>query len=305
MVKSLLRARGSGAIPMTPFTEDDRIDVPVLEAEINYLAESHVGSICTPLMVSEFQVLNERERKLMIEVPCKVNAGRSIILCNVAAVDRNTAVEYAQFAEKCGADGVIAMPPFVGRSDPASNMAYYDAIAHAVDLPIMIQNHSQAPLTPKQCIELCEKYENITWVKQEIMPGPNSIADLMEEKVKSGSTALEGIMSGFGGRYSLLDFELGASATIHACQVADCVQHEWDLMFEGKMDEAREYHNKLAPVYELEGLLGMTFSKEWMIRRGVFKNHIMRNSRNEIKPWAMKRIDKVWEEIEPMLIWKK
>ena len=112
-------------------------------------------------------------------------------------------------------------------------------------------------------------------------------------------------MSGFGGRYSLLDFELGASATIHACQIADLVQHEWDLMFDGKMDEARAYHAKISPVLELEGLLGMAFAKEWMIRRGVFKNHNVRNSTSAIKPWAMKVIDRVWEETEPMLIWHK
>jgi len=301
MARSILEARGSGAIPMTPFTEEDRIDIPVLEEEINYLAESHVGCICTPLMVSEFMNLSDEERKLMIRVPIEVNAGRSIMLCNAAAVDKNTAVEYAVYAEKMGADGIIAMPPYVGGADPKSNLQYYDAIARAVSIPIMIQNAGLAALNPKQVLDLCEKYENIKWVKQELMPGPPSIAALNAVK----NEHLEGIMSGFGGRYSPIDFALGATATIHACEIADLIQYEWDLMFEGKMAEAREYHNKIMPVMALEGMLGMSFAKEWMVRRGVFKNHIVRNHDDNLEPWAMAEIDKVWEEVAPLHIWHK
>ncbi len=299
MARSLLEARGSGAIPMTPFTEDDQIDIPVLEREIEFLVACKVGCICTPLMVSEFMSLSHEERKLMIRVPIEVNAGRRILLANAAAVDMRTAIEYATLAEKLGADGVIAMPPYTGNLDKEGMLNYYGAIAKEVSIPVMIQNHSQAPLAPQEVVELCAKYKNISWVKQEIMPGPESIADLAAVRTDD----IEGIMSGFGGLYSPLDYSLGAIATIHACQICDLIQHEWDLFFVGKDNEARDYHEKIQPLLQLEMLLGMALSKEIMIRRGIFKNRIMRNKGRDLRPYSLVEIDRVWRRIEPMLIW--
>ena len=54
--------RGSFAIPMTPFDEQDRIDEDALRAEVQFCFESGVGGLCVPVMVSEFRVLSEAER---------------------------------------------------------------------------------------------------------------------------------------------------------------------------------------------------------------------------------------------------
>ena len=45
--------RGSFAIPMTPYDEQDRIDEAVLAAEIEFCIESGVGGLVVPVMVSE------------------------------------------------------------------------------------------------------------------------------------------------------------------------------------------------------------------------------------------------------------
>ena len=90
--------RGSFAIPMTPFDERDRIDVDVLAEEVEFCIACGVGGIATPLMVSEFRLLSEEERKLMIRVPVEVSAGRVPVIANVAAVNLPLAVSYATYA---------------------------------------------------------------------------------------------------------------------------------------------------------------------------------------------------------------
>jgi len=301
MNRSLLDAKGSAAIPMTPFTEDDKIDIPILEKEIEFLVECKVGCICTPLMVSEFQSLSVEERKLMIRVPIEVNDGNRIMIANATAVDTRTAIEYAVYSEKLGADAVNIMPPYVGNLDKNGMIRYYGEIANAISIPVMIQNHAQAPLTSPEVVDLCTKYKNISWVKQEVAPGPDSIADLATVR----TDAIEGIMSGFGGIYSPLDFALGATATIHACQICDLVQYEWDLLFEGKDDEARDFHAKILPLLQLEIMFGWVLSKEVMVRRGIFRNTIVRNKGAGLPRFALEELDKVWRRIEPMLLWKK
>ncbi len=184
--------RGSFAIPMTPFDENDAIDVDVLAAEIEFCIECGVGGIAAPLMVSEFQNLSEEERKLMVRVAVEVAGGRVPVIANVAAVNTPLAVAYATYAQKLGVDGVIAMPPYIYKPDFPSIKAYYQAISDAVDVPVWIQNASVAPLSPDQLVTLCEEIEHVSWVKEEVPPSHKNITALLSK----GSSAVKGVMGG-------------------------------------------------------------------------------------------------------------
>lgn len=107
----LRKHRGGYSIPMTPFTEDDRIDQDVLAEEIEFCIYSGADGFCSPAMVSEFEHLSEEERKIMIRVPLEVNDGRLPFIANIAAQNANFAVELAEYAEEQGADMVMAMQP--------------------------------------------------------------------------------------------------------------------------------------------------------------------------------------------------
>jgi len=176
---------------------------------------------------------------------------------------------------------------------------YFRKISDAVTIPVMIQNHSSAGtmLSPRQVIQLCEEIEHVKWVKQECMPGPVSITSLMEVRTQ----ALEGVMSGYGSQYGPLDFVRGAIASIHACEWADLVQQVWDLFFAGREEEGRKLHYAILPALQLEGLLGMKYAKEVMIRRGVFTNTIMRKASQELSKDDMKEIDRIFEAVSPFM----
>ena len=295
--RDLKNAQGSSAIPMTPFTEDDRIDEEVLAREIEFIVRCGSTSVTTPVMVSEFETLNEQERKLMIRIPCEVAKGRLAIIANVAAPCTPQAVDYAEYARKCGADAVIAMAP--AGVDFEYIQKYFKKISDAAGIPVMIQNHSSAGtmLSPEQLIRLCGEIEHVSWVKQEVQPGPVSISALTA--VKTG--ALEGIMSGYGSQYAPLDYARGAIASIHACEWADLVQQTWDLFFSGREEEGRRMHYAILPALQLEGLLGMRYAKEVMIRRGVFVNRIMRRAAKELSRDDMQEIDKIFDLVEPYM----
>jgi 4-hydroxy-tetrahydrodipicolinate synthase len=297
MPYNLLDAKGSSAIPMTPFTESDHIDEEILAREIEFIVRCGSTSITTPVMVSEFESLCEAERKLMVKIPCEVAKGRLAIIANVAAPCTPQAVDYAAYAEECGADAVIAMPP-AGVSFEFIR-GYFRRISDAVSIPVMIQNHSAAGtmLSPQQIIQLCTEIENVRWVKQEVQPGPIGITNLMAAR----TPALEGVMSGYGSQYAPLDFARGAIASIHACEWADLVQQVWDLFFAGKEEAGRALHYATLPALQLEGLLGMKYAKEVMIRRGVFKNSIMRKANNGLSKDDMREIDRIFELVKPYM----
>ena len=295
--------RGSIAIPMTPFDENGRIDVSVLEEEIEFCVESGTTGICVPIMVSEFETLSEEERKLMVRVSVEVSNGRVPIIANCAANNIPLAIEYAEYFEKIGADAVMAMPPYLMKADFKTIYNYYKAISNAVSTPIMLQNSSNdnVAISDEQVVKICEEIDRINWIKEEKPPSPESVSNLVSKR----SPSIRGVFSGLGGLYLFTERERGAKGIIVACQFCDVLQKIWNLMDEGAETEAVELWERLLPAIVLERLFEQTFMKEIMIRRGIFKN---RNNRLSTKPLSksdMAEIDRVWERIEPILVWRK
>ncbi len=293
--------RGSFAIPMTPFDEADRIDEDVLAAEIEFCIESGVGGLVVPVMVSEFRSLSEEERRTMIRIPVQVSSGRVPIVANCAAVNTPLAVSYARYAQEVGADAVIAMPPYVLRPDFETIYAYYKAISDAVNIPVWIQNAGVVALSPDQVVKLCTEVEHVSWVKEEVAPSTHSISALMAKNC----SAIEGVMGGGGGRYMITERARGSKGVVQACQFCDIVQRVWELLDEDKEEEASDLFEHLLPALILEGLIGHPFDKEIMVRRGVFKNNHVRLRAHPLDKDDMREIDRVWERIQPYLIWHK
>jgi 4-hydroxy-tetrahydrodipicolinate synthase len=293
--------KGSFAIPMTPFDEHDRIDAQVLADEIEFCIESRVGGIVVPVLVSEFGALSEEERRLMVRIPVEVSAGRVPVIANCAGVNTALAVEYATSFEKMGADALIAMPPYVLVPDFETTYAYFKAISDAVTIPVWIQNAGLAPLSTDQLVRLCSELEHVSWVKEEVSPSPAAIGRL----VGRNSPDVEGVMGGVAGRYLVTERARGSKGVIHACQFCDVVQRIWELLDSGRDEEGEELFDRVLPGLVIEGLMGMAFAKEIMVRRGVFKNYRMRMQARPLDAFDFQEIDRIWKRIEPYLLWQK
>jgi dihydrodipicolinate synthase/N-acetylneuraminate lyase len=294
--------QGSFALPMTPFDEHDRIDEDAYRAELRFCIESGVGGISTPLMVGEFFVLSEAERKLMVRLAVEECRGTGVpVVGNCAAVNTPLAVEYARYCEAVGADAVIAMPPYIQKPDFDLIHAYYKAINDAVTIPIWIQNAGVAALSADQIVRLCTEIERVSWVKEEVPPSTHSISNLMAKNC----AAIEGIMGGGGGRYLLTERARGAKGCMHACQFCDIIQRIWNLLNEGLHKEGENLFDVVMPGLNLEGLMGMAFAKEVMVRRGVLKNNRVRANSKPLDAEDMREIDRVYARMEPYFTWHK
>jgi 4-hydroxy-tetrahydrodipicolinate synthase len=289
--------RGSFAIPMTPYDDRDAIDEQALADEVAFCVECGVGGLVTPVMVSEFRVLSEDERRTMVRVPVEASAGRVPVVANCAAVNTPLAVRYAEYAQAIGADAVIAMPPYTLRPDFATIYEYYKAISGAVEIPVWIQNAGVVALSPDQVVQLCTELDQVSWVKEEVRPSTHSIGALLSRDC----SALVGVMGGGGGRPMIAEHARGSCGVVHACQFCDVVQRVWDLLDQGSEEEARDLHERLLPALMLEGLMGMAFAKEIMVRRGVFRNHRIRSRARPLDDADMREIDRVWARIQPYL----
>jgi dihydrodipicolinate synthase/N-acetylneuraminate lyase len=292
--------RGSFAIPMTPFDARDRIDEDALCAEIEFCIQAGTRGLVTPVMVSEFFELSEDERRTMIRVPVEQAAGRVPVVANCAAVNAPLAVDYARYAQAVGADAVIAMPPYIHRPDWETIQAYYRAIAGAVTAPVWIQNAGVAALSPDQIVTLCSQIEGVSWVKEEVSPSTHSIGAL----VRKQCPAIHGVMGGAAGRYMITERARGSKGVVHACEITDVIQRIWDLLEAGDEPAARDLFERALPALELEGLMGMAFAKEIMVRRGVLTNNRVRTQSRPLDEDDLREIDVVWERLGPHLTWR-
>jgi dihydrodipicolinate synthase/N-acetylneuraminate lyase len=94
----------------------------------------------------------------------------------------------------------------------------------------------------------------------------------------------------------------------HVCWVKEEVspgpQRISELLDAGKEAAARDLFEHVLPGLTLEGLMGMAFTKEIMMRRGIFRNHRMHSQARPLDAHDLREIDRVWERIQPYLIWR-
>jgi 4-hydroxy-tetrahydrodipicolinate synthase len=68
-------------------------------------------------------------------------AGRIPVIMNIAEQTTRAAVAAAEEAQRCGASGLMLLPPMRYKADERETLAYFKAVAEATPLPIMIYNN--------------------------------------------------------------------------------------------------------------------------------------------------------------------
>lgn len=119
--------RGIFAIPPTPFDERLELDLDSLRNLIDFCCESGAHGIVTPVNASEFTSLTDEERRAVVEVTARQNNGRLPFVAGVAGVTAKAAQQFARHAYDCGADALIAMPPYVNKGGEDEIIRYYEA----------------------------------------------------------------------------------------------------------------------------------------------------------------------------------
>jgi hypothetical protein len=83
------------------------------------------------------------------------------------------------------------------------------------------------------------------------------------------------------------------------------LQRVWEMLDAGQRGQAGLLFDRIQNVIVIEGMLGMAFAKEFMKRRGIFKNSRMRmQGAGALNPADLREIDRIWERVYDDLIWQ-
>ena len=204
-----------GIIPpaITCFDKDGNFDEAAQREVIRFQAKYVDGFYpcgtygSGPLMTTE-----ERKRVAQVVVEEK---GSCAVIVHVGAATTSQAVELAQHAQKIGADGVGAIPPFYYKYTPDQLLDHYRALIHAVDIPVFLYNNpstSGNPITPDMLATLAD--EGLAGVKDSAFDLVNFYMYLLKVR-KSGFTFIIGTEA-----IAAAALDAGASAVISG--LANC-----------------------------------------------------------------------------------
>ncbi len=265
-------------ILQTPFDEAGAIDFASLERQLEFCLAAGVHGVVIPAMASEFFALADLERFALAEFVLRhVKAANKPVpvLIAVQAVSLHVALGFAEHAARHGADGLMAMPPYLRKAPAPDVETYYRALAQ-VGLPVMIQNAPApigTPLDPAALARLIQSEPNIAYVKEETEPILQKIAKV---RAQAGE-ACKGVFGGANGLYLIDELRRGACGNMPACGVVDIQVKIFERYLAGDRSGAEELQFRLLPLLSFGPTYGVTFHKFLLWRRGILATRYVRD----------------------------
>ena len=164
MHPNTLRKKLSGVIafPVTPFKEDLSLDLPGLHENLTKLLEHPIAAIVVAGGTGELYSLTPAEYVRVVELTTLAVEDRVPVIAGVGFGQR-LAVEMAQAAEKAGADGILAFPPYYPQAEDEGLFEYYRAIGDATRLGMLIYTRDWTSYSPAMVERLTSIPTLIGW----------------------------------------------------------------------------------------------------------------------------------------------
>ena len=179
------------------------------------------------------------------------------------------------------------------------NVAYFEKIAEAVNIPIFLQDQGTAQVGPGMAAECARRHENLCYIKVETPP---TVPRMAETKRLSEGTGLI-LFGGAGGAFVLEEFRRGAVGTMPGSTLPDVFVRVWDMWQSG--DEAgatvefSRYASLVRTLAQGQGLANWIY-KHIMVKRGVFDESSAFARHPSLEPDAeqIKEIDAELEQLD-------
>jgi len=164
MNPTTLRNKLSGVIafPVTPFKENLSLDLPGLHHNLTKLLEHPISAVVAAGGTGEIYSLTPAEYARVIELTAHAIEDRIPVIAGVAFGQR-LAVEMAQTAEKAGADGILAFPPYYPNADDEGLIEYYRAIGESTRLGMIIYSRDWINFSPAMVERLSAIPTLVAW----------------------------------------------------------------------------------------------------------------------------------------------
>jgi len=230
-----------GIIPpiITPFNDDESINVAELRNQVNRLIAGGVHALFPFGTNGEGYILNGEEKKKVLEVVIEETNGRVPVYAGTGCISTRETIQQSKMAMDMGADVLSIITPSFAAASQNELYEHYRAVAEAVDMPIVLYNipartgNALAPAT----VGRLAKIDNIVGAKDSSGNFTNILG-----YIDAGSAARPDFAT-LSGNDQLIIWTLlaGGKGGIAGC--ANIYPHTlasvYDLFMAGKIEEAK------------------------------------------------------------------
>lgn len=149
--------------PVTAYGPDGAVDLDACRAHVRRGVEAGAAAVFACCGTGEFHALTPEEFQECVRAAVVETAGRVPVVAG-AGYGTALAVRYARLAEEAGADGLLAMPPYLVVAAQEGLLRHYRELAAATSLPVVVYQRDNAVFTPETVVELA-RTEGIVGLK--------------------------------------------------------------------------------------------------------------------------------------------
>jgi 2-keto-3-deoxy-L-arabinonate dehydratase len=271
------RVKGVFPIAATPFGNDGAVDYESQRRLIHYLIEQGAHGLGLFGNASEGYTLSAAERRALMELIVKENAGRVPLIASSGHTGTDAAVELSREMQDLGADALMVLPPYFLKTDGDGLVHYYRAIAEAVSIPIMVQDApllTTVAMPPPLLARLAREIPGVQMVKVEAPPTAPKFSALAD--AAAGGLTLFG---GLNGNFFLEELGRGSQGIMPGSDMTHLYRKVWDLWQAGSTDEAWDVFTRMLPLirFELQPGLGVSAMKLNLMEAGVIDSARVRH----------------------------
>ncbi|MFH8803047.1 5-dehydro-4-deoxyglucarate dehydratase [Streptomyces sp. NPDC017936] len=178
--------------PVTAFGPDGSPDLDAYRAHVRRGVEAGAAAVFACCGTGEFHALTPEEFEQCVRAAVEETAGRVPVVAG-AGYGTALAVRYARLADAAGADGLLAMPPYLVVAGQEGLLRHYREVAAATGLPVIVYQRDNAVFTPETVVRLA-RTEGIIGLKDGL-----GDLDLMQRIVSAVRTEAPGDFLYFNG----------------------------------------------------------------------------------------------------------
>lgn len=139
--------------PVTAYDRDGAVDLDVYREHVRRGVEAGAAAVFACCGTGEFHALTPEEFQACVRAAVEETAGRVPVVAG-AGYGTALAVRYARLAEEAGADGLLAMPPYLVVAGQEGLLRHYTELAGATSLDIIVYQRDNAVFTPETVVAL-------------------------------------------------------------------------------------------------------------------------------------------------------
>jgi 4-hydroxy-tetrahydrodipicolinate synthase len=163
----MLKIEGVYPALITPFTNDDGVDVEGLRRLVEFTINGGVSGIVPCGTTGESATLSHEEHKRVIEAV--VDRSTVPVIAGTGSNNTQEAVELTKHAADAGAAACLLITPYYNKPNVKGLKAHFKKISDAVDIPLILYNipsRTGQNINAETQIELATEVPNLKAVKE-------------------------------------------------------------------------------------------------------------------------------------------